>query len=136
MMGVRRRSRELAVQILFQEEFHSDLNMEQSVALYRESFDTSPEVWEYAKILVQGIKTKREEIDRVIESYSNNWRLERMSHVDRNILRVACYELRFLDREIPSNVVINEAIEIGKKFSSQDSASFLNAILDNIAKAT
>lgn len=136
MMGVRRRSRELAVQILFQEEFHSDLNMEQSVALYRESFDTSPEVWEYAKILVQGIKTKREEIDRVIESYSSNWRLERMSHVDRNILRVACYELRFLDREIPSNVVINEAIEIGKKFSSQDSASFLNAILDNIAKAT
>jgi len=135
-MGVRRRSRELAVQILFQEEFHSDLNMEQSVALYRESFDTSPEVWEYAKILVQGIKAKREEIDAMIQSYSNNWRLERMSHVDRNILRVACYELRFLDREIPPTVVINEAIEIGKKFSSQDSASFLNAILDNIAKAT
>jgi N utilization substance protein B len=135
-MGVRRRSRELAVQILFQEEFHSDLNMEQSVALYRESFDTSPEVWEYAKVLVQGIKAKRSDIDAVIGSYSNNWRLERMSHVDRNILRVACYELRFLDREIPANVVINEAIEIGKKFSSEDSASFLNAILDNIAKAT
>jgi N utilization substance protein B len=135
-MGVRRRSRELAVQILFQEEYHSDLNMEQSVALYRESFDTSPEVWEYAKVLVQGIKSKRTEIDAVIQSYSNNWRLERMSHVDRNILRVACFELRFLDREIPATVVINEAIEIGKKFSSEDSASFLNAILDNIAKAT
>ncbi len=135
-MGVRRRSRELAVQILFQEEFHSDLNVEQSVALYRESFDTSPEVWEYAKVLVQGIKSKREELDAAIQSYSSNWRLDRMSHVDRNILRVACYELRFLDREIPTNVVINEAIEIGKKFSSEDSASFLNAILDNMSKAT
>ncbi len=135
-MGVRRRSRELAVQILFQEEYHSDLNVEQSVALYRESFDTSPEVWEYAKLLVQGIKSKRDEIDATIQSYSSNWRLDRMSHVDRNILRVACFELRYLDREIPTNVVINEAIEIGKKFSSEDSASFLNAILDNMAKAT
>ncbi|MCB0349177.1 MAG: transcription antitermination factor NusB [Bdellovibrionales bacterium] len=135
-MGVRRRSRELAVQILFQEEYHSDLNLEQSVALYRESFDTSPEVWEYAKLLVQGIKAKKAEVDTIIQSYSSNWRLDRMSHVDRNILRVACFELRFLDREVPSNVVINEAIEIGKKFSTEDSASFLNAILDNMAKAT
>jgi transcription antitermination protein NusB len=135
-MGVRRRSRELALQILFQEEFHTDLNMEQSVALYRESFDTEPEVWEYAKVLVQGIKLKHEDIDSAIQSYSSNWRLDRMSHVDRNILRIACFELKFLDREIPATVVINEAIEIGKKFSSEDSAGFLNAVLDNLAKST
>lgn len=135
-MGVRRRSRELALQVLFQEEYHCDLNVEQSLALYRESFDSEPEVWEYAKVLVKGIKAKRQEIDTVIQSYSNNWRLDRMSHVDRNILRIACFEIKFLDREIPAKVVINEAIEIGKKFSSNDSAGFLNAILDNMAKAT
>ena len=135
-MGVRRKSRELALQVLFQEEFNPDLNVEQSLALYRESFDTSPEVWEYTKALIQGVRGEKDKIDPIIQAYSKHWKMDRMSLVDRNLLRIATYELRFLDREIPPKVVINEAIEIGKKYSSEDSASFLNAVLDNISKQT
>tara|TARA_B100001248_G_scaffold241870_2_gene208948 strand:- start:15863 stop:16270 length:408 start_codon:yes stop_codon:yes gene_type:complete len=133
-MGVRRKSRELALQILFQENFNPDINMEQSLALYRESFDTSPEVWEYTKILVRGVRDHIAEIDQCIQAYSPNWKLQRMAVVDKSLLRIACFEIKFLDRDVPPKVVINEAIEIGRKYSSEDSPSFLNAILDNIAK--
>lgn len=135
-MGLRRKSRELALQILFQEEFNPDLNEERSLALYRESFDTSPEVWEYTKVLVRGVREHKKELDSLIQSYSQHWKLDRMSLVDKNLLRISAFELKYLDRDIPPKVVINEAIEIGKKYSAEDSASFLNAVLDNLSKAT
>jgi len=133
-MGVRRRSRELALQILFQKEFQEGMNFEQILALYRESFDSEPELWEYAKLIVQGVMEEKNNIDDLIQSSSARWKLDRMAIVDRNILRIAVFELRFLDREIPTTVAINEAIEIAKRYGSTDSKSFINGILDNISK--
>lgn len=133
--GLRRKSRELALQILFQREYQDKINTEQSLALYRESFDATPELWDYAKKIVDGVLHFSQEIDEKIQSYSKHWKIDRMAHVDRNILRIACFELLYLDREIPPNVVINEAIEIGKKFGSTDSSAFLNGILDKIANS-
>ena len=134
-MGQRRKSRELALQILFQEEFQSNLNPEQALALYRESFDSSPELWEYAKRIVKGVNDNKESIDKLLESNIRHWKLDRVAHVDRNILRIAVYEIKHMADEIPNNVAINEALEVAKKFASTDSSSFINGVLDNIAKS-
>ncbi len=84
--------------------------------------------------LVRGVATARREIDRVIEQYSSNWKISRMSCVDRNIMRIAVYELFFRD-DIPAKVSINEAIDIGKKYGTEDSGAFINGILDSIRQA-
>jgi N utilization substance protein B len=133
-MGVRRKSRELALQILFQWEFERELDLEQGLALYRESFDNSPELWEYAKTLVRGVLHHREKIDSVVQSNSSHWKLERMSLVDRNILRVGTFEILFMKDEVPANVAINEAIEVAKKYGTTDSGGFVNGILDQIGR--
>lgn len=131
-MGIRRKSRELALQILFQWEFEKDLNLEQGLALYRESFDHTPELWEYAKALVRGVLKNRERIDSVVQSNSSHWKMDRMSLVDRNILRVAVFELLFLKDDVPPRVAIDEAIEVAKKYGTTDSSGFVNGILDQI----
>ena len=81
--------------------------------------------------IINGVTNHRSEIDPIIEQFSSNWRLSRMSCVDRNIIRIAVYELLFCD-SIPAKVAINEAVDIGKKFGDKDSGSFINGILDNI----
>ena len=91
------------------------------------------EVKEFAEGLVRGTLGKLDEIDKMIESVTENWLLKRMAAVDRNILRFAVYEIRYR-RDIPSAVTINEALEIAKKYSSLDAASFLNGILDRLAR--
>jgi N utilization substance protein B len=84
--------------------------------------------------LVNGVAHCRDDIDRIIEGYSSNWRVTRMSGVDRNVMRIAVYEM--LSREdIPPKVSINEAIDIGKRFGTEESGSFINGILDSIRKA-
>ena len=84
--------------------------------------------------LVNGVTHCREDIDKIIEGYSDNWRVTRMSGVDRNVMRIAVYEM--LSREdIPPKVSINEAIDIGKRFGTEESGSFINGILDSIRKA-
>jgi N utilization substance protein B len=132
--GVRRRSRELALQILFQAEFEPQLNCEQALALYRDSFDSEPELWDYTKSIVYGVFTEKKKVDELIQSHSPHWKVERMGLVDRNILRIATYELRFMDRDIPSNVAINEAIEVAKRFGTSESSAFVNGILDGLSK--
>ena len=81
--------------------------------------------------LVLGVLEHRQEIDRLIEKYSENWRLDRMDVIDRSILRMAVFELLYCD-EIPPKVTLNEAIELGKRYGSEDSGSFINGILDRI----
>ena len=88
----------------------------------------------FFETLVNGVLEARAEIDTTIEQYSDNWKLSRMAGVDRNILRIAVYELLFCD-DIPVKVSINEAIDIGKKFGTDESGSFINGILDSIRKA-
>ena len=127
---MRRKARELAVQVLFSLDFGNQ-SPEQAFELICKNFDANKKVREFSKELVLGVWENREKIDEEIRKVSKNWRLERMSRVDRAILRLATYELLFRD-DIPPKVSINEAIELGKKFGDDNSYSFINGILDSI----
>lgn len=129
-MGKRRKSRELALQQLFQEEMNPNSG---EVFKLSEEKEIGDEVKDFYKELVNGVTSKKVDIDKLIEEHSNNWRVSRMAKVDLNILRMATYELLYTS-EVPPNVALNEAIEISKKFGSEDSPSFVNGILDNILK--
>lgn len=91
------------------------------------------EAFDYAKLLVQGTVDQREKIDDLIRSQADNWRLERMPPVDRNILRLAIYEMMF-EKDTPKLVVLDEAIELAKKFGSEQSGRFVNGLLDGLLK--
>ena len=116
-MGTRRRAREVALQFLYQ----LDLQGEDDPVPHEQEFwarhALSGEARTFAETLVRGAKTNQAKIDQVIEQYTENWVLERMAVVDRNILRVAVYEI-LCTAEVPAKVVINEAIEIAKKFGT------------------
>lgn len=133
-MGFRRRSREIALQVLFQAEFTPNLSVEAALDLYLENFEADSEIKDFAQVLVAGVWEHKKVIDDLIQAHSQNWKVHRMAIVDRNILRVAVFELNFLTNEVPSNVVIDEAIEIGRRFGSQESSAFINGVLDNISK--
>ena len=129
-MGIRRRSRELAMQALF----YMDVNKNDSqemVELFCDNFVHSKKAIPFFLKLVNGVIDNRSEIDSIIERFSSNWKLGRMSCVDRNIIRLAVYELLFCN-DIPSKVSMNEAIDIGKKFGADESGAFINGILDSI----
>ena len=129
---MRRQARELAVCALFQVEFAPQVNLSELLQL----LDSGQEVadLDYAELLVSGVIEHKEELDRLISSFSKHWSLSRMSVVDRNVLRMACFELRFGSETIDSAVVINEAVAVGKKFGSSDSSSFINGVLDAVAR--
>lgn len=131
-MGKRRRAREIALQYLYQWDFHGPEN-EETAQVFWEGRHDSEEIIAFARRVVDGVKQNREEIDGLIEGQSKHWKLYRMSRVDRNILRMAVFELALLS-DIPPKVSIDEAIEIGKKFGTTDSSSFINGILDQICK--
>lgn len=130
-MGVRRKAREQALQVLFGLEFNQSMaNL--AVRHFHLSFaeDGAPDP--YLARLVSGVVDNFEELNNVIRRHSTNWRLERMAIVDKNILRMASYEL-FYEEDVPRKVAINEAIEIAKKYGSEDSPSFVNGVLDRVA---
>ncbi|MBK9294870.1 MAG: transcription antitermination factor NusB [Oligoflexia bacterium] len=135
-MSFRRRSREIALQILFQREFSPHSSLEDTFNLFLKHFDMTKETRDFAEFLTEGTLSNLSKIDQAIASHSKNWRLERMSIVDRSILRIAAFELLFCQEKTPPEAVINEAIEISKKYSSHDSPSFINGILDNILKSS
>jgi transcription antitermination protein NusB len=131
-MGNRRVSRELAMQALFS----MDMNQrepEESLELYCRNFAPSEQALPFFLKLVEGVVRFRDEIDILIERYSSNWKVSRMASVDRNVLRLAVYELLFIG-DIPAKVSINEAIDIGKKYGTDESGAFINGILDSIRK--
>lgn len=135
-MGTRRQAREQALQILYQVDLGAGaLSLEDALSRFWEFEDepTEPDVVEFARILVRGVSTRRDAIDTMISDASINWKLPRMSLVDRNILRIGAFELTAQD-DIPASVSINEAIELGKRFGTSDSGSFINGILDRIAR--
>jgi N utilization substance protein B len=129
-MGNRRRSRELAMQALFQIEMNQD-NSREAVELFCKHFGVTENVKPFFLRLVEGVKEFQHEIDPLVERFSKNWKISRMSRADRNIIRIAVYELLYCD-DIPPKVSINEAIDIGKKFGTEDSGAFINGILDSI----
>jgi len=129
-MGKRHRSRELAIKVLYHLEFTpGDPNEE--FGLICKNFNSSALIIPFSRQLVLGVWEKKNELDRLISLSSKNWRLERMSRIDRNILRLGVYEIFFL-RDIPPKVSIDEAVELAKKFGADDSGPFINGILDNI----
>lgn len=137
-MGKRRRSREIALQFLYQydsqkETCLEDSEIKQQINLFWSAKDASmnEDVREFATVLITGSCENMEGIDRIINKYSKHWRLSRMPTIDRNILRMAIYELAYL-RNIPPPVTINEAVELAKKFGTEESGSFVNGILDRI----
>lgn len=132
MSSQRRKAREFCLQILFQSNFQAKAPATVLPQFFRE-YPNDPQVTEYAKCLSCGVWEHKAEIDRIIEAASDNWKLSRMSEVDLTILRMATYEMRYLD-DVPTEVSLNEAIEIAKKFGSEDSSAFVNGILDKIAK--
>ena len=132
-MGIRRKARERALQALF----FADMcryDAEDALRLFCTHFNPSEPILSFFTLLTEGVVQNRRSIDVIIERFSKHWKLGRMSCVDRNILRVAVFELLNCT-DIPAKVSINEAIEIGKKFGTEDSGAFINGILDSIRLA-
>lgn len=131
-MGIRRKSRELALQALYQEELAGQtaiLDFEEFCVHFQINKKTIP----YARKLLNGVNEQKQAIDKLISRYAENWRLERMSVIDRNILRLAVFEM-YYQNDVPVSVAINEAVEISKRYSTDDSGSFINGILDGITR--
>jgi N utilization substance protein B len=131
-MGKRRKARECVLQVLFQLEFNTT-DPESLIRRYWEYQKVTDDVREYGNWLIEGIRAHAGEVDATIQSTSVNWRIPRMAVVDRNILRIAVYELLFEKTLVPA-IVINEAIEIAKKYSGEEASVFINGILDAVRK--
>ena len=147
-MGQRRRSREIALQVLYELET-TETEPEEAIRIFYELLDLESEDAEeedacgleaplacrpFAEKLIRGVWLHMDELDRTITSASEHWRLERMSLVDRNILRMALFEMCHC-QEIPHKVSINEAVDLGKTYGSEESGAFINGILDHILPA-
>lgn len=131
----RTRAREIAMQILFQfdlrgTDYARDLG-KSAAEMCAEEGQGEADVQEFALRLVEGTLAHRDEIDKKLVAVARNWDLRRMANVDRNILRMAIYELTFCT-DVPPKVAINEAIELGKKYSTANSGGFVNGILDRV----
>ena len=129
-MGTRRQARELAMQALFSMDMNTDYSPG-TLDAYCQCFPPEKRVATFFHQLVNGVLEHKTDIDAVIERYSDNWKIRRMAGVDRNILRLAVYELLYC-ADTPAKVIINEAIDIGKKFGTPETGSFVNGIIDSI----
>lgn len=129
---MRRTARELAVQSLYQMEYAPQVKLDELAHAADITLDS--ETRQYATDLLKGITDKKTEIDARIQSVAQHWKMDRMAGVDRNILRLAVFEMEYFNQKIEPAVVINEAIEIAKKFSTSESAAFINGLLDQIRK--
>ena len=136
-MVSRHRSRHRALQVLYQVDLRrldaADALASYYETLYSEEHEEQPETDEFMESLVRGTTERLAEIDGIIQKHSEHWRLERMPAVDRNIIRMAVYEL--LDKKLAAAVVIDEALELAHRFSGEESAKFLNGVLDAIRKS-
>jgi N utilization substance protein B len=131
-MGTRRKARELAVQLLYQYDL-ARTDPEEAMNLFWEYFPVQLGIRGFCEQLVLGTLDRLTLVDELLSEASENWALQRMSMVDRNIMRLATYEL--LDRpDIPPSVSLNEAIEIAKKYSTPDAAVFINGVLDRVKR--
>ena len=132
-MGNRRKAREMSMQALFFMDISKEVSLSQ-LDLFCRCYQPSKNIELFFKQLTGGILEQWAFINDVIERFSSNWKISRMACVDRNILRIAVYELLFSE-DIPPRVAINEAIDIGKKYGTEGSGAFINGILDSIHTA-
>lgn len=132
-MGDRRKSREYALQILYSTDA-GKTGIDEAISLFwRANIESSDDVRSFAELLAKGAAGSLGEIDSLIESFSANWKLSRMTPIDRNILRMAIFELKNCN-DIPVRVTLNEAIELAKQYGTEESGAFVNGILDQVAK--
>jgi N utilization substance protein B len=132
-MGARRSGREAALQMLFQLE-SSGVSADQAIDLFWRTYeDADPEGKAYADTIVRGVADNLDGIDKKVTAASQNWRLERMSRVDRNLLRLGTWELMFRS-DVPRAVILDEAVELAKSFGTDESSGFVNGVLDRIAE--
>jgi N utilization substance protein B len=132
-MGTRRKSRELAMQMLFQGDLGKLSPEEVSKLFWASAADVDPETRTFTEDIYRVATTRSEEIDQLIESHAQNWRLERMAVVDRNLLRTAVAEMLGFPNT-PAAIVINESLDIARRYAAPESAPFLNGVLDAIAR--
>jgi N utilization substance protein B len=130
-MGVRRKGRELALQVLYQLEITEEQSA-RALQDFWESFESGPPAREFARSLVDGVIERRAEIDALIAAASENWRVERLSRIDLNVLRIAVYEMT-TSPPLPIEIAVDEAVEIARKFGTRESAAFVNGVLDQVA---
>jgi len=131
----RRKAREHALQILFQLDVRKEKPSAAVLKHFWKEYETDDEVRAFAEEIVKGTFKHFTKINDLIIQCAKNWSLDRMAVVDRNVLRMAVYEILFR-MDIPTSVTINEAIEIAKKFGTDDSGAFVNGILDSVARVT
>jgi len=129
-MGTRRKAREMALQSLYQFEL-SGIPASQTLEALCSHFDVPRKALPYARSIVDGVLANWDRIDNLIQKHAANWRMNRMAPVDRNIMRIAVYEF-CIGKEVPASIAINEAIEITKRYSTDEAGSFVNGILDAI----
>lgn len=150
MMGIRRQGRELALKLIYGlqdqsidlhavlEDFWTSFRFQDDVlgdALDQVKGPVHPEVRRFTEDLVEGVAEHLEEIDDLLKTHSTNWTLERMARVDLSLLRLAAFELLYRP-DIPVSVIINEAVEIGKRFGTKDTPAFVNGVLDKISRTS
>jgi N utilization substance protein B len=136
--GVRRRSRELALQLLFQTEFLPDgFDPSHARDLFRrfsQDFEIDTETADYGGQVFMGVASRLKEIDALIQANSAHWKTSRMGLVDLSVMRICVFEMKFMEPQIPPSVAINEAVEIARTYGSTESSSFVNGILDQVAR--
>lgn len=143
-MKVRHKAREAAFQILYRYDldrtggdmpFPQGSDLEMDLDRHFDHFDVPPQARDFAAKLVRGTIAQLAEMDQLIERNAIRWKVSRMPFVDRNLLRMACFELIHFGSEIPASVTIDEAVELGKRFGTAETGPFVNGILDTIASA-
>jgi N utilization substance protein B len=130
-MTRRSRAREVALQILYQDDLNAVVRPEESERFLRRRLQDE-ELLELARSLVAGVRRNRQELDELLSRTADNWSLRRMAATDRNVLRLGAYEILYTDT--PGRVAINEAVELAKRFGTSNSAQFVNGILDRLLK--
>ena len=132
-MGTRRKARILALHTLYQSELTAT-PVAEKFPLICENFEVTKKSIPYAEHLIDGISQNWDAINTLIQDNAANWRLDRMSVIDRNIMRIATFEM-FYQEDVPTNVAIDEAIEVAKLYSTDEAAPFINGVLDSINKS-
>lgn len=132
-MGVRRKARESALKMLYAWEVSKN-PVEQVIDTYWRDFEPQQEGRGFAEQIFRGAVAHKEELDQAIQQASTHWKLNRMAALDRNLLRLATFELFHLE-DVPKRVTLNEAIEIAKRFGTEDSWAFINGVLDKLARS-
>jgi N utilization substance protein B len=131
-MGARTGGREAALKMLFAVEA-SQTDLDSAIALFWREFGGDPETRPYADESVRGVLDERDALDETIRTASENWRIERMTRVDRNVLRLGTWELKHR-ADVPREVVLDEAIELAKRYGSEESGAFVNGVLNQVAE--